>query len=153
MSDESRRLDRIDQRLDRLEQGLGELGRMLTFLDRLEQGMGELGRMLTFLDRIEQSMAELGRMQNILREEVRVVVQRPGQPGQAGAAESGESALVREYVAASRMRELYPTDLFPGLERVSMPVGAIHEESQHLNQVDLLYVAAIAKLRGCRRMF
>ena len=129
-------LDRIDQRLDRLEKGLSELGRTLTFLDRLEQGLVQFSRTL-----------------NILREEILVVVQRPGQPQRVPMHASDDSALLREYVEASRMRELYPTDLFPGLERVSMPMGAVHEESGHTNQVDLLYVAAIARHRGCRRMF
>ena len=34
-----------------------------------------------------------------------------------------------------------------------MPIGAINQESAHENQVDLLYVTAIAKAIGARRMF
>jgi predicted O-methyltransferase YrrM len=146
-----KKLDELHKKHDNLSIGLSQrLDALDKKSDDTQQMLIELSRMLAFLDRLERAMVELGRMQNILREEVSVIVQRPGQPAQAG---SGDSALVREYVAASRMRELYPTDLFPGLDRVSLPVGAIHEESEHVNQVDLLYVAGIAKLRGCRRMF
>ena len=138
-----------------LEKKLDETRQLLIELHKKHDNLSiGLSRRLDVLDKksddTQQMLGELSRMQNILREEVTVIVQRPGQPAQA---DSGDSALVREYVAASRMRELYPTDLFPGLDRVSLPVGAIHEESEHVNQVDLLYVAAIAKLRGCRRMF
>jgi predicted O-methyltransferase YrrM len=112
-----------------------------------------LARIDLRLDRLEQGLAELGRLMTILRDDVLVVVHRPASVAGTADIKDEDSALLREYIQASRIRELYPTDLFPGLDKVSMELGAIHEESSHANQVDLLYVAAIAKHRGCKRMF
>lgn len=118
--------------------------------ENVEQRLDSVDRRL---DRLEQGMAELGRLMTILRDDVLLVVNRPAHSEHQSGVDGGDSALLRQYIDASRMREIYPTDLFPGLDKVSMPVGAVHEESGQTNQVDLLYVAAIAKLRGCRRMF
>jgi len=101
-----------------------------------------------------KAIVEVGRTLNIIRQELLLVYDRPS-GGSVGTKDDGpaDPAILRDYVAASRMKEVYPTDLFPGLEAVSMPVGAIHEETQHPNQADLLYVAAFAKVRGARNIF
>jgi len=100
-----------------------------------------------------KSVVEVGRTLNILRDEVLFVIERPADVDDAAAGDPADGPVMRDYLAAADIREIYPTDLFPGLERVSLPVGAINEESGHFNQVDLLYVAAIAKLKALRRMF
>lgn len=99
-----------------------------------------------------QGIVEIGRTLNIIRQELLLVYDRP-QSAAGATAEKNDPAILRDYVDGSRIKEVYPTDLFPGLEKVSMPVGAIHEETQHPNQVDLLYVAAMAKARAARTIF
>ena len=54
---------------------------------------------------------------------------------------------------ASRIRELYLKEIFPEIETVSLPIGAINELSGHPNKVDLLYVCAIAKMRRAKQIF
>ncbi|PWB64632.1 MAG: hypothetical protein C3F17_06460 [Bradyrhizobiaceae bacterium] len=53
----------------------------------------------------------------------------------------------------SRIRELYLKEIFPDIEAVSLPIGAVNEVSGHANKADMLYVCAIAKLRGAKRIF
>ncbi len=69
--------------------------------------------------------------------------------GTGGSAEE----LFEAWHAASAVRALHLSELFPGIEQVSVPIGAINQESAHENQVDLLYVSAIAKAIGARRAF
>ncbi|HWL70934.1 MAG TPA: ATP-binding cassette domain-containing protein [Geminicoccus sp.] len=71
-------------------------------------------------------------------------------PAGAGA---GAEPLFAAWQRASRVRELHLSQIFQGIEAVSVPIGAINQESAHENQVDLLYVSAIAKAIGARRMF
>jgi glycosyltransferase involved in cell wall biosynthesis/predicted O-methyltransferase YrrM len=54
---------------------------------------------------------------------------------------------------ASRIRELYLSEIFPGIERVAVPLGAINELTGHANKVDMLYVCAIAKHLQARKIF
>lgn len=54
---------------------------------------------------------------------------------------------------ASRIRELYLGELFAGIEKVSIPIGAVNELTGHPNKVDLLYVCAIARHRGAKDIF
>ncbi|WP_051328837.1 ATP-binding cassette domain-containing protein [Geminicoccus roseus] len=70
-------------------------------------------------------------------------------------ADAGTSAeeLFAAWQAASAVRELHLSQIFPGIEAISVPIGAINQESAHENQVDLLYVSAIAKAIGARRLF
>jgi predicted O-methyltransferase YrrM len=56
-------------------------------------------------------------------------------------------------VEASRIRELYLSEIFPGIERVAIPLGAINELTGHANKVDMLYVCAIAKHLQARKIF
>lgn len=58
-----------------------------------------------------------------------------------------------QMLEASRIRELYLAEIFPGIERVSVPVGAINEQTFHANHADLLYVCAIARHRGAKNLF
>lgn len=59
-------------------------------------------------------------------------------------------ALLQE---KSRIREIYLNELFAGIEKVCVPIGAINEETGHVNHVDLLYVNAIARHLQCRNLF
>lgn len=61
-------------------------------------------------------------------------------------------AFVR-LLEASRIREVYLEELFPGIADVSVPIGVINELTGHPNKVDMLYVAAVAKFIGAVRMF
>ena len=51
------------------------------------------------------------------------------------------------------IRLAYPSELFPSLHEICVPVGAIHQESGHLNHTDMVYVCAIAKALNARRIF
>ena len=53
----------------------------------------------------------------------------------------------------SRIRELYLSEIFPGIEQVAIPLGAINELSGHANKVDMLFVCAIARHLKARRIF
>jgi predicted O-methyltransferase YrrM len=53
----------------------------------------------------------------------------------------------------SRIRELYLAELLGDIEEVSIPVGAVNEETGHPNAVDLLFVAAMARHRQARELF
>jgi hypothetical protein len=51
------------------------------------------------------------------------------------------------------IRPVYPSELFPSLHQVAVPVAAIHQESGHQNHTDMVYVCAIARAVGARRIF
>lgn len=53
----------------------------------------------------------------------------------------------------SRIREVYIEELFPGIQDVSVPIGVINEFTGHANKTDMLYVSAVAKHIGARKMF
>jgi predicted O-methyltransferase YrrM len=53
----------------------------------------------------------------------------------------------------SRIRELYLQEIFPDIEAVDLPIGAINELSGHPNKVDLLYVCAVARQRKAQKIF
>lgn len=53
----------------------------------------------------------------------------------------------------SRIRQAYPTQLFPSLREVSVPIGVIHQESHHANHADMVYVCGIAKTVNARNIF
>jgi predicted O-methyltransferase YrrM len=53
----------------------------------------------------------------------------------------------------SRIRTLCLAEIFPGIDKVSLPVGAVNEFGGHPNKVDLLFVSAMAKYRGARNIF
>ena len=64
-----------------------------------------------------------------------------------------EDALFQAYHGASRIRDLHLSQLFRGIDDVAIPISAINQESGQENQVDLLYVSAIAKALGAKRIF
>lgn len=45
----------------------------------------------------------------------------------------------------SRIKEVYLSQLFPGIDKVTLPIGMVHEMTGHVNHVDMLYVCAIAQ--------
>ncbi|WP_173068550.1 glycosyltransferase [Sulfurimicrobium lacus] len=53
----------------------------------------------------------------------------------------------------SRIREVYVQELFPGIEKESVPIGVINELTGHANKTDMLYVSAVAKHIGAKKMF
>jgi predicted O-methyltransferase YrrM len=67
--------------------------------------------------------------------------------------EFSKELLFEQVQERSRIRELYLAELFEGIEEVSVPVGAVNEETGHANAVDLLFVSAMARQRKARRLF
>jgi predicted O-methyltransferase YrrM len=123
------------------------------FKQRLRQFLSNAPARRVEHEQTMKALVELGRTLSIIRQELMLVYERPaGAPG-AAAGSAVDPQIFRDYIAGSRLKEVYATDLFPSLEKVTMPLGAIHEETQHPNQVDLLYVAAFAKARGAKRIF
>ncbi len=53
----------------------------------------------------------------------------------------------------SKIREVYIEELFPGIQNISVPIGAINELTGHANKTDMLYVSAVAKHIGAMKMF
>lgn len=66
---------------------------------------------------------------------------------------ASRSSQMEKVLASGNIREAYLTDMFPGVERVSVPIGSINEESGHANHVDLLYVNAIARILEAKHIF
>lgn len=58
-----------------------------------------------------------------------------------------------ETLGEGRIRPLQLPQLFPGIDAVSVEIGAIDPDTRHPNQVDMLYVCAIARHRRARRVF
>jgi predicted O-methyltransferase YrrM len=148
-----------------LRQLYGRPGELYTFVKDMR---GQIGRAVDSVNDIQRqvaqiqsevrqhskSLVELGRTLNIIREELLLVYERPHAASpETLTMPSVDPPILRDFVEGSRIKEVYPTDLFPQLEAVSIPVGAINEESGHSNQVDLLYVAAMAKARGAVNIF
>lgn len=52
-----------------------------------------------------------------------------------------------------RLRELPLASIFPGIDALAVPLGAINPESGHPNHAEMLYVVAVARHRGARRIF
>jgi predicted O-methyltransferase YrrM len=58
-----------------------------------------------------------------------------------------------ETLSEGRIRPLHLPRLFPGIEAERVEIGAIDPDTKHPNQVDMLYVCAIARHRRARRVF
>jgi predicted O-methyltransferase YrrM len=59
----------------------------------------------------------------------------------------------RQARARCRLRELPLAAIFPGVERLAIPLAAINEETGHANHAEMLYVIATAQFRQARRIF
>lgn len=53
----------------------------------------------------------------------------------------------------SQIREVYPTQLFPLLGTISIPIGVIHQESHHANHTDMIYVCGMASVSNAKKIF
>jgi predicted O-methyltransferase YrrM len=58
-----------------------------------------------------------------------------------------------ETLGEGRIRPLHLPQLFPGIEAQRVEIGTIDPDTKHPNQVDMLYVCAIARHRRARRVF
>ncbi len=81
-----------------------------------------------------------------------------GAPEPTGREAKMLSRMVREDAYLSmrrecRLRELPPLALFPGLDRVRVPLSVIDDETGHSNHAEMAYVAAAAQRRRARRLF
>lgn len=101
------------------------------------------------LDSVESILQELARTLNTMAPVLNTVQAAVRQ--QHGGA--GNEEILNAAQAQSRIRSVYLTDLFPGIGQVALPIETINEESEHANHVDLLYVSAIARAIGARRLF
>lgn len=63
---------------------------------------------------------------------------------------SGHFAELRR---GTQLRELHLTEMFGGIEDVMVPIGAVSEETDYYNMMHTLYVVAIARHLGSRRIF
>jgi predicted O-methyltransferase YrrM len=52
-----------------------------------------------------------------------------------------------------KVREAFVTQLFPKISEVNVPVSVVHQESHHVNHVDMIYVCAIARTTDANRLF
>jgi predicted O-methyltransferase YrrM len=58
-----------------------------------------------------------------------------------------------EVLAEGTIRPIQLAQLFPGVERVAVEIGAIDPDTEHANHTDMLYVCAIARHVKARRIF
>lgn len=56
-------------------------------------------------------------------------------------------------LAESAIRPLQLQQIFPGIEKISVEIGAVDPDTAHPNQVDMLYVCAMARHLKARRIF
>jgi predicted O-methyltransferase YrrM len=56
-------------------------------------------------------------------------------------------------MADKKIRPTYMGEVFGDMRRVRVPVSVIHQETQHINHVDMIYVCAIPKLLQAKRIF
>ncbi len=96
---------------------------------------------------------DTARMLADMRAELRLLLEATAPPDKMTGEDSGDPTILRQIIDESNIRELYPTELFERLAEIELPLLSINEESGHSNQVDLLYVAAIAKLVGAANIF
>lgn len=61
--------------------------------------------------------------------------------------------LFSEIARNHKIREVFVTQLFPKIVEVSVPVSVVHQESHHMNHVDMVYVCAIARANGASKIF
>jgi hypothetical protein len=64
-----------------------------------------------------------------------------------------EELLVGEAMAGGRIRSTYMGEIFGDMKKVLVPLSVIHQETQHMNHVDMVYVCAIPKIREAKSIF
>lgn len=64
-----------------------------------------------------------------------------------------KEVLFAQVADASRLKELYLAEIFPHIDEVAVPIGAMNELTGHANKADMLIVCAVAKHHGARRIF
>lgn len=67
--------------------------------------------------------------------------------------ESEDLAFFEEQHARSRIRPLQIFELFPGIEKQKVELGAIDPDTLHPNKVDMIYVCAMARQIAAKRIF
>ena len=106
------------------------------------------------LDSVRAAFLELSRSEATCTEAV-VANQRGGAgtaaPSVVRALE--DRAFFAETLGSSAIRTLSLPRVFPGIEGQSVEVGAIDHDTKHPNQVDMLYVCAMARHRQARYIF
>lgn len=110
-----------------------------------------LARIVSLEEAAQRKLDEMTAYLNGLATAINSVHAIVGAKG-ASAGALGNSQM-ESVLSGGNIREVYLTDLFPGIEQISVPIGAINEESGHANHVDLLYVNAIARVLEAKRIF
>lgn len=64
-----------------------------------------------------------------------------------------EDLVVGSALAEGQIRSTYMGEVFGDMTRVRVPLSVIHQETQHMNHVDMVYVCAIPKLREAKKIF
>jgi len=132
-------------------------------LNRLRARLGDLdSRIAAFAGRADAQSDGLGA---VMRQLNRSVVTRVDLLAEHLTSDKGPDAraqLARELeerdffvdtLSEGRIRPLHLPQLFPGIEAERVEIGAIDPDTKHPNQVDMLYVCAIARHRRARRVF
>lgn len=64
-----------------------------------------------------------------------------------------EDLVVGSAITEGQIRSTYMSEVFGDMARVRIPLSVIHQETQHMNHVDMVYVCAIPKLRDAKKIF
>jgi hypothetical protein len=64
-----------------------------------------------------------------------------------------EELVVGSAMAEGKIRSTYMGEVFGDMTKVRVPLSVIHQETQHMNHVDMVYVCAIPKLREAKKVF
>jgi predicted O-methyltransferase YrrM len=64
-----------------------------------------------------------------------------------------EDLVVGSAIAEGKIRSTYMSEVFGDMTRAKVPLSVIHQETQHMNHVDMAYVCAIPKLRDAKTIF
>ena len=64
-----------------------------------------------------------------------------------------EDLVVGSAMAEGQIRPTYMGEVFGDMTRVRVPLSVIHQKTQHMNHVDMVYVCAIPKLRDAKKIF
>ncbi|WP_216907229.1 class I SAM-dependent methyltransferase [Synechococcus sp. CCY 0621] len=64
-----------------------------------------------------------------------------------------EDLVVGSAMTEGQIRSTYMSEVFGDMARVRVPLSVIHQETQHMNHIDMVYVCAIPKLREAKKIF